>query len=100
MVTGDPKSLMSRPQCLTDSRGLSWAPGRRAAGIGGAGRGLMRLADKHSPLPRGARDQARYIIKNANFIYLPVRFPPRGRRNRLKSTRHLWAGLILALAEL
>lgn len=52
------------------------------------------------PLPRGVMDQARYIIKNANFIYLPVRVPPRGRMSRLKSTQHLWAGLIFTLAEI
>jgi hypothetical protein len=57
----------------------------------------MRHADKHSPPGPGEPLGARCIIKNANFIYLPVCVLPGGRMNRLKSTLHLQAALILAL---
>lgn len=49
------------------------------------------------PLAQGSHCGARCIIKNANFIYLPVCVLPGGRMSRLKSTLHLWAGLILTL---
>lgn len=92
---GGPNSLMSHPQCLRDSQGLRQAQGRRGAS---ARKGLNEACrETCTPWPRGVTDPARCIVKHANFIYLPVCVPPRGWVSRLKSSLHLWAGLILPL---
>lgn len=95
---GGPNSLMSHPQCLRDSQGLRQAQGRRVAGAWkGLRAGLNEACrETRTPWPRGVTDPARCIVKNANFIYLPVCVSPRGWMSRLKSSLHLWAGLILA----
>lgn len=96
-----PKEL-NEPPSVPNGQSRAWlGPGGMSGQrLEGAGRGLNEACRQtRSPLPRGVMDQARYIIKNANFIYLPVCVLLRGRMSRLKSTLQSWAGLILALAE-